>query len=167
MANTTSRYGKTKAPYAERKNTYGYEGNKSTVITPKGGGEAQLSRVEGMNKKAATKQAKNDAEGVGLDYEGMKTAYDKYKLSDDPSSEKLRKQLAKGSVKAEKPLSKALRASDDAYLAGSEEIESKLKKAAAPKLGEYNFKKGGMVKSSASSRGDGCAQRGKTKGRMI
>ena len=29
-----------------------------------------------------------------------------------------------------------------------------------------NYKKGGAVKS-ASSRGDGCAQRGKTKGRMI
>ena len=27
--------------------------------------------------------------------------------------------------------------------------------------------KGGSVKSSASSRGDGCAQRGKTKGRMV
>tara|TARA_R110000868_G_scaffold226986_1_gene479929 strand:+ start:450 stop:587 length:138 start_codon:yes stop_codon:yes gene_type:complete len=28
------------------------------------------------------------------------------------------------------------------------------------------MKKGGMVKSSASSRGDGIAQRGKTKGRI-
>jgi len=27
--------------------------------------------------------------------------------------------------------------------------------------------KGGAIKSSASSRGDGCAQRGKTKGRMV
>jgi hypothetical protein len=27
--------------------------------------------------------------------------------------------------------------------------------------------KGGMVKSSASKRADGCAQRGKTKGRMV
>ena len=31
---------------------------------------------------------------------------------------------------------------------------------------ELNFKKGGKV-SSASSRGDGCAQRGKTKGRFV
>lgn len=31
----------------------------------------------------------------------------------------------------------------------------------------YGFKKGGSVKSSASSRGDGCAQRGKTRGRVI
>ena len=29
------------------------------------------------------------------------------------------------------------------------------------------FKKGGRVKSSASKRADGCAQRGKTKGRMV
>jgi hypothetical protein len=27
--------------------------------------------------------------------------------------------------------------------------------------------KGGMVKSPASKRGDGCAQRGKTRGRMV
>ena len=29
------------------------------------------------------------------------------------------------------------------------------------------FKKGGSVKSSASKRADGCAQRGKTRGRMV
>jgi len=33
--------------------------------------------------------------------------------------------------------------------------------------GEGSFKKGGMVKSSASKRADGCAKRGKTKGRMV
>lgn len=32
---------------------------------------------------------------------------------------------------------------------------------------EGSFKKGGSVKSSASKRGDGCAVRGKTKGRMV
>jgi hypothetical protein len=35
-------------------------------------------------------------------------------------------------------------------------------------LGEAEFKKGGKVKApSASKRGDGCAKRGKTKGRMV
>jgi len=29
------------------------------------------------------------------------------------------------------------------------------------------FKQGGVVKSSASKRGDGCANKGKTKGRMV
>ena len=180
MANTTIRYGKTKAPYAERKYTYGYEGNKSTVITPKGGERYDTSRVSGMTKKAATKQAKSDAEdGMDRDYEGMKTSYDKYKLSDDPSSEKITEQLRKGSVKAEKPLSKALQAAEDAYYATSEEVDSRLKKESSPKPGEYDFKKGGKVKTkpmkafakggsvrSASSRGDGCATKGHTKGAM-
>lgn len=38
---------------------------------------------------------------------------------------------------------------------------------AAEALGDSAFKKGGSVKSGASKRGDGCAVRGKTKGRMI
>ena len=32
---------------------------------------------------------------------------------------------------------------------------------------DENYKKGGMVKSSASKRADGCATKGKTKGRII
>jgi hypothetical protein len=32
---------------------------------------------------------------------------------------------------------------------------------------KFGFKKGGTVKSSASKRADGCAVRGKTKGRMV
>lgn len=165
MGDTTERYGKFKAPYAERERSYGPKGNRSTDITPKGG--SSTSRVAGMKKKAAIEQAKSDAEGMSVDYEGMNKAYKDYKLSKDPSVEKLTSQLSKGSVKAEKPLEKALQAADDAKLAGREEVESRLKKAAAPKPGEYNFKKGGSVKSSASSRGDGCAQRGKTRGRVI
>lgn len=37
--------------------------------------------------------------------------------------------------------------------------------ARQPRL--VGMKKGGSVKSSASKRADGCAQRGKTKGRMV
>ena len=40
-------------------------------------------------------------------------------------------------------------------------------KRAADKLGDSAFKKGGSVKSGASKRADGCAVRGKTKGRMV
>ena len=170
---TVTRYDKPKAPYAERKD--------SSSITRKGGERDDTSRVSDMTKKASTRQAKDDAYWMSVNGEGMKTGYDEYKLSDDPSSEELRKQLAKGSVKAEKPLSRALQAADDAYYATLEEVESRLKKESSPKPGEYDFKKGGKVKtkpmkafakggsvkSSASSRGDGCAQRGKTKGRMI
>jgi len=40
-------------------------------------------------------------------------------------------------------------------------------KRAAEAVSNSAFKKGGSVKSSASKRGDGCAVRGKTKGRMV
>jgi len=40
-------------------------------------------------------------------------------------------------------------------------------KRSQAELGAPGMKKGGSVKSSASSRGDGCAQRGKTRGRFV
>jgi hypothetical protein len=43
-------------------------------------------------------------------------------------------------------------------------VIDKIRKHAAD---QQKMKKGGMVKSSASKRADGCAQRGKTKGRMV
>jgi len=52
-----------------------------------------------------------------------------------------------------------------------EEVEprSRLARRAANYMAglESGMKKGGVVKSSASSRADGCAARGKTKGRMV
>ena len=48
------------------------------------------------------------------------------------------------------------RAADKVGFTQDEKKEEPVKKA-----------KGGMVKSSASKRADGCAQRGKTKGRMV
>jgi hypothetical protein len=45
--------------------------------------------------------------------------------------------------------------------------EATNKRAAGDEAGEFNYKKGGSVKSSASKRADGIASRGKTKGRMI
>jgi len=43
----------------------------------------------------------------------------------------------------------------------------KIAKNLREKAGITSYKKGGSVKSSASSRADGCAIRGKTKGRMV
>ena len=45
-----------------------------------------------------------------------------------------------------------------------EEYVEGYKKARKETLG---YKRGGMVKSSASKRADGCAQRGKTRGKMV
>lgn len=56
---------------------------------------------------------------------------------------------------------------------GSERIARKQAAAAEKMRGAYGFKKGGMVKksapkvSSASKRADGCAIKGKTRGRMV
>lgn len=49
---------------------------------------------------------------------------------------------------------------------GSERIARKQEAAAQKMRGAYGFKKGGSV-SSASKRADGCAVKGKTKGRMV
>lgn len=42
----------------------------------------------------------------------------------------------------------------------AQEIRKKIKK-------DIGYKKGGIVKNSASKRADGCAQRGKTKGKFV
>jgi hypothetical protein len=47
-----------------------------------------------------------------------------------------------------------------------EEMKKPQKKAYDPQ-NPSTYKKGGMVRSSASKRADGCAQRGKTRGKMV
>jgi hypothetical protein len=47
------------------------------------------------------------------------------------------------------------------------EDERKKNSYETEKESDYGFKKGGSVKSSASKRADGCAVKGKTKGRMV
>ena len=54
------------------------------------------------------------------------------------------------------------RAARDKYDQNKESYER-----AKSRLKENNYRKGGKVKASASSRGDGIAQRGKTRGRMV
>lgn len=68
----------------------------------------------------------------------------------------------------------------DQTTAAAQPVESDTTKAGARSYGLFKkggavkakkkakcYKAGGAVKSSASKRGDGCAQRGKTKGRMV
>lgn len=50
------------------------------------------------------------------------------------------------------------------------DMQPKRRRIADPKqtdTGAAKYKKGGSVKSSASKRADGCATKGKTKGRMV
>lgn len=50
---------------------------------------------------------------------------------------------------------------------GGETREESKKRREAAKQEPVKKAKGGMIRSSASKRGDGCAQRGKTKGKMV
>lgn len=59
-------------------------------------------------------------------------------------------------------------------MAGEKKPSSDVKfESSVPEMSDYDegrtttFKRGGSVKSSASKRADGCAQRGKTRGRMV
>ena len=55
------------------------------------------------------------------------------------------------------------------YDRANKEAENELKREAsrAETMKTVNKKKGGMIKSSASKRADGIAQRGKTRGRIV
>lgn len=49
----------------------------------------------------------------------------------------------------------------------TKKVERKEPPSTAGAIASKNFKSGGSVKSSASKRADGCATKGKTKGRMV
>tara|TARA_R110000822_G_scaffold92140_6_gene212107 strand:- start:1353 stop:1667 length:315 start_codon:yes stop_codon:yes gene_type:complete len=61
----------------------------------------------------------------------------------------------------------ALRNEPTAGFEDTEDFVAGAKARAAARKKAAGKKAGGVIKSSASSRGDGCAQRGKTKGRMV
>jgi len=51
--------------------------------------------------------------------------------------------------------------------AATKKVPARPPVSTAGAIASRNFKSGGMVKSSASKRADGCATKGKTKGRMV
>jgi hypothetical protein len=55
----------------------------------------------------------------------------------------------------------------DEELGGETVAEARARRAGMPSSKSSKYKSGGSVKSSASRRGDGCAIKGKTKGRMV
>jgi len=94
-----------------------------------------------------------DSKKIETEYEeGYRKGKDTYK---DREGSKVEKFLTEN---VSDPLDKAIFGSKD-----KEYVEG-YKKARKEKLG---FKKGGAVKSSASRRADGCAVRGKTRGKMV
>jgi len=48
-----------------------------------------------------------------------------------------------------------------------QDLQTLMQRGSTPNLTPTKMKKGGVVKSSASKRADGCASKGKTKGRFV
>lgn len=98
---------------------------------------------EAYNSPKPASGARGAKKAFESNVEGMKSLYEKNKKPTDPDSATMAKRLGQGDVEALRIMQKAVNARSQ------------------------EMKKGGVVKSSASKRGDGCAQRGKTKGRMV
>jgi len=116
-----------------------------------------------MFREPTTKESARGAKySFDMDKEGMKTGYETYKMKDDPTSEQISKKLGSADEDAIAKVKAAGRAED------SESRREENRAKAMKSVNETgSFKKGGMIKSSASKRADGCAKRGKTRGKMI
>lgn len=110
--------------------------------------------------------------------EGRLVATDTYDFKDDlveQYGEKMPKSKDYESLTTAQKIKKLAKDSLNPEIGGFSTLPSRVGSAFVGKtarpvrvdLGEAGFKKGGSVKSSASKRGDGCAKRGKTKGRMV
>lgn len=141
---------------------YGYQG-----VAPNGG-------VIMFREPTKSELARGTKQNFDLDREGMKTGYESYKRKGDPSVEEMSNRLKRYDEDAVRRIKQANKEEDREYI--REENRAKAMKS----LNETgSFKKGGKIKakkmasdgvaksSSASRRADGCAQRGKTKGRII
>ena len=106
--------------------------------------------IEAKKAKTADK-ARGAKYGFDLDKEGMRTTYETYKRDGDPSSADASKRMGKADEKAIEAVQRAGQESDYEY---QRETNRGRKSSMAA---------GGSV----SARADGCAQRGKTKGRMV
>ena len=116
-----------------------------------------------MFREPTTKESARGAKhSFDLDKEGMKTGYETYKRKEDPTSEQISKKLGSADEEAISKVKAAGRAED------SESRREENRAKAMKSVNEAgSFKKGGMIKSTASKRADGCAKRGKTRGKMI
>lgn len=72
--------------------------------------KSEYSGYVGYSQKA---KAKSASEGFEHDYEGMKTSYDTYKKSGDPSSKDMQNSLRVGNEKAAETLHRTERDSDN------------------------------------------------------
>ena len=124
----------------------------------------EKSPFEGYGMGNKKQRANFAAEGVEQNVENARTDYEKYKLPSDPSAKDMIKKLRSGDEKAARTLHDAYDAADTSRYALERATKERIK-AATPSISEAirGYKKGGSV----SSRGDGKAVRGRTKGRFV
>ena len=123
----------------------------SDQISAKGKAAKEASERAASNSKAPQHDFKGD---TSLDMANPKSKSD---VVSTPKAKPVVKAVPKTKSKFERM--------QDAYAGFGKEGDTAENQAIQKSL--ENYKSGGMVKSSASSRGDGCAQRGKTRGRFV
>ena len=106
------------------------------------------------DSKSGQRGAKNAFE---MNKEDMRSDYEKYKDKSDPSADEMAKRLGEGDEAAYDTMRKAHKKADKVNAMGP--VRRKV-------YDVTGFKRGGKV-SSASSRADGIAQRGKTRGKLV
>ena len=104
------------------------------------------------------------ARGLEMNAEGVRDAYESYKLPNDPDTRTLVKKIRGGDRTAGDTLRNAANADTSAYFTKEDSVRKALK-AATPSADDVvrGYKKGGSV----GGRGDGKAVRGRTKGRFV
>ena len=117
----------------------------------KGGDVDTLKGVKGRTSDKAKEDQKQFQSGYAL---GLKDAKQNFNLKGDASKDTVENKLEKG-------LRKVITSKKnyEGYNKGKKDMDTALK-------GQGAFRKGGMVKKKKYSK-DGCAMRGKTKGRMV
>jgi hypothetical protein len=130
----------------------------SDQISAKGKAAKEASERAASNSKAPQHDFKGD---TSLDMANPKSKSD---VVSTPKAKPVVKDVPKTKSKFERM--------QDAYAGFGKEGDSTANKAIQNRIAGKGvdvtaYKSGGSVKSSASSRGDGCAQRGKTRGRFV
>ena len=123
----------------------------SDQISAKGKAAKEASERAASNSKAPQHDFKGD---TSLDMANPKSKSD---VVSTPKAKPVVKAVPKTKSKFERM--------QDAYAGFGKEGDTAENQAIQKSL--ENYKSGGSVKSSASSRADGCAQRGKTRGRFV
>jgi hypothetical protein len=126
----------------------------------KGVGQAAFGAVQGKLEKLRAETPK--AFDKGMD-EAPKGKFDKYDFSKPPPPMELPRDAGRGKNRFEKSNSSTSTSEWDDTIEGAAGMDTQKTPQGKAKGGAVKMAKGGSV----SARADGCAQRGKTKGRFV